>query len=66
MQQQQQQTNFTTDYNQTIRTNYEVELPEVTHNNKSIVEKKQGYKVTFSPVKTRKRKQESAFHFFTR
>ena len=38
-----------------------MELPEVTDYNKSIMEKKQGCDVTFSPVKTRKRKRKSAF-----
>ena len=36
--------------------NDEVELPDVADNNKSIMEKEKGCKVTFSPVKTRKRK----------
>ena len=54
-----------TDYDETpsvsaviiTRTNDEEELPDFADNNKSILEKKQGSEVTFSPVKIRKRKR---------
>ena len=43
------------------KTNDEVELPDAADKHKSIMEKEKGCKVTFSPVKTRKRKPESSF-----
>ena len=57
------------DYDQTLsaftinitRTNDEVELPEATYNNKSIMEKKGSCEVTFCLVKTRKGKREPVF-----
>ena len=68
VQQKQHETNVT-DYDHTpsayiistTRTDDEVELPEVTDNNRSVVEKKRSCEMTLSRVKTRKQKRKSAF-----
>jgi len=44
-----------------IATANEMELPECSGNNVSIMENKQGGEILFSPVKTRKRKRDASF-----